>query len=281
MVTPFDQKGNIDFSKTEKLVNYLIANGSDALIVCGTTGESPTLTTEEKLAMFQFVVEKTDGRIPIIAGTGGNNTYASVELTKKATVLGVDGIMAVVPYYNRPSQDGLYAHFQEIAEATTLPVMLYNVPGRTSVNMTAETTIALSEIANITSVKEASENLEQIGEIIERTEDDFRVYSGDDSLTLPVMAIGGDGVVSVASHIIGNEMQTMIQAFKRGDVHQAAGLHRSLLPAMKSLFIAPNPTCVKVALQLKGLDVGSVRLPLVPPGVEQRQTIAAKLNELE
>ncbi|MED5043039.1 4-hydroxy-tetrahydrodipicolinate synthase, partial [Geobacillus stearothermophilus] len=238
MVTPFDRKGNLDLAKTTELVNYLLDNGTDALVVAGTTGESPTLTTEEKVALFRHVVSVVNGRVPVIAGTGTNNTRASIELTKRAEEAGVDAVMLVAPYYNKPNQEGLYQHFKAIAESTPLPVMLYNVPGRTSVNLAPETVIRLAAIPNIVAVKEAGGNLEAMAEIIERTPDDFQLYSGDDSLTLPVLAIGGAGVVSVASHIIGNEMQQMIRAFQAGDHQAAAALHRKWLPLMKGLFAA-------------------------------------------
>lgn len=264
MVTPFDSKGNIDFAKTTQLVNYLIENGTDSLVVAGTTGESPTLTTEEKLALFRHVVEVVNGRIPVIAGTGSNNTRASIELTKKAEEIGVDAVMIVAPYYNKPNQEGIYQHYKAIAESTSLPVMVYNIPGRSVVNISVETIVRLSEIPNIVAVKDASGNLDAMTEIIAKTRDDFMLYSGDDGLTLPVLAIGGKGVVSVASHIIGNEMKEMIEAFTRGDNKKAAAMHQQLLPIMKALFAAPSPVPVKTALQLKGLDVGSVRLPLVP-----------------
>ncbi|KPC99994.1 4-hydroxy-tetrahydrodipicolinate synthase [Geobacillus sp. BCO2] len=227
MVTPFDRKGNLDLAKTTELVNYLLDNGTDALVVAGTTGESPTLTTEEKIALFRHVVSVVNGRAPVIAGTGTNNTRASIELTKKAEEAGVDAVMLVAPYYNKPNQEGLYQHFKAIAESTSLPVMLYNVPGRTSVSLVPETVIRLSEVPNIVAVKEAGGNLDAMAEIIERTPDDFLLYSGDDSLTLPVLAIGGNGVVSVASHIIGNEMQEMIRSFLAGDHQKAAALHRN------------------------------------------------------
>lgn len=191
MVTPFDRKGNLDLPKTTELVNYLLDHGTDALVVAGTTGESPTLTTEEKLALFRHVVAVVNGRVPVIAGTGTNNTRASIELTKRAEEAGVDAVMLVSPYYNKPNQEGLYQHFKAIAESTSLPVMLYNVPGRTAVSLAPETVIRLAEIPNIVAVKEASGNLDAMAEIIERTPDDFLLYSGDDSLTLPVLAIGG------------------------------------------------------------------------------------------
>ena len=274
MVTPFDHKGHIDFPKTTQLINHLIDNGSDSLVVAGTTGESPTLSKEEKVALFQHVVKVVDKRIPVIAGTGSNNTYATIELTKKAEQLGVDAIMIVAPYYNKPSQEGLYQHFKAVAEATSLPVMVYNIPGRSSVNILPETVIRLAEIPNIAAVKEASGDLNAMTKIMAHTPDDFLLYSGDDGLTLPVLAIGGAGIVSVASHVIGNEMQAMIDAFVSGRTADAAKLHQQLLPIMQGLFTAPSPGPVKTALQLKGLDVGSVRLPLVPLTEQERTAVA-------
>jgi 4-hydroxy-tetrahydrodipicolinate synthase len=264
MVTPFDQYGEIDFNETTNLVNHLINNGSDGLVVAGTTGESPTLTAEEKLVLFRHVVKVVDGRASVIAGTGSNNTKASIEFTKKVEEIGVDGVMLVAPYYNKPNQKGLYEHFKAIASETSLPVMIYNIPGRTSVNMTAETIIELSKIKNIVSVKESSGDLDQMSEIIEHAEKGFTLYSGDDGLALPVLSIGGQGVISVASHVVGAEMKQMIEVFSAGNIQEAASLHRKLLPVMNELFKHPNPTPVKAALALEGIEVGSVRLPLVP-----------------
>ncbi|MEH7440899.1 4-hydroxy-tetrahydrodipicolinate synthase [Bacillus sp. JJ1122] len=274
MVTPFDHKGHIDFAKTTQLVNHLIDNGTDSLVIAGTTGESPTLSKEEKVALFQHVVKVVDKRIPVIAGTGSNNTYATIELTKKAEQLGVDAIMIVAPYYNKPNQEGLYQHFKAAAEATSLPVMVYNIPGRSVVNIHPETIIKLAEIPNIVAVKEASGDLNAMTKIIAETPDDFLLYSGDDGLTLPVLAIGGAGIVSVASHVIGNEMQAMVDAFLSGRNADAAKLHQRLLPTMQGLFAAPSPGPVKTALQLKGLDVGSVRLPMVPLTEQERSAVA-------
>lgn len=274
MVTPFDHKGHIDFAKTTQLVNHLIDNGTDSLVIAGTTGESPTLSKEEKIALFQHVVKVVDKRVPVIAGTGSNNTYATIELTKKAEQLGVDAIMIVAPYYNKPNQEGLYMHFKAAAEATTLPVMVYNIPGRSVVNILPETIIKLAEIPNIVAVKEASGDLNAMTKIIAETPDDFLLYSGDDGLTLPVLAIGGAGIVSVASHVIGNEMQAMVDAFLSGRIADAAKLHQRLLPIMQGLFAAPSPGPVKTALQLKGLDVGSVRLPMVPLTEQERNAVA-------
>ncbi|MFD1170246.1 4-hydroxy-tetrahydrodipicolinate synthase [Oceanobacillus caeni] len=273
MVTPFNQNGEIDYEATRTLVNHLIENGSDGLVVAGTTGESPTLTHKEKLDLFKFVMEVVEGRVPVIAGTGSNNTNASIELTKEATELGVNGIMLVVPYYNKPSQEGMYQHFRAIAESTKLPIMLYNIPGRSVVNMEPSTVIRLAQIENIVSIKEASGDLDNVSKIITDAPDNFSVYTGDDSMTLPTLSVGGAGVVSVASHVIGNEMQEMVTRFKDGDVAYAASLHRQLLPLMKALFTSPNPTPVKEALNHIGVQVGGVRLPLVPLNDTERAAL--------
>jgi len=278
MVTPFDHKGHIDFSKTTQLVNHLIENGTDSIVVAGTTGESPTLTKEEKIALFKHVVKVVDKRVPVIAGTGSNNTYASIELTKKAEELGVDAVMLVAPYYNKPNQEGLYQHFKTIAENTSLPVMIYNIPGRSVVNILPETVVRLSKISNIVAVKEASGDLNAMTTIIANTDEEFLLYCGDDGLTLPALAIGGAGIVSVASHVVGNEMQEMVQAFLNGENAKAAKIHQKLLPVMEGLFKAPSPAPVKTALQLKGMDVGSVRLPLVPLTEQERTTLAELLK---
>lgn len=279
MVTPFDSKGHIDFPKTEQLINYLIANGTESLVVSGTTGESPTLSKEEKIALFKHVVKIVDKRVPVIAGTGNYNTYESIELTKKAEQIGVDAIMLVAPYYNKPNQEGLYQHFKAVAECTGLPILLYNIPGRSVVNIEPETIIRLSKISNIVAVKEASGNLNNMTKIIANTSDDFELYTGDDGVTLPVLAIGGAGVISVASHVIGNEIQEMVTKFLQGDVNGASKLHQQLLPIMEGLFIAPNPVPVKTALQLKGLDVGPVRLPLVPLTEQERVELSKLLKK--
>ncbi|MCQ6279560.1 4-hydroxy-tetrahydrodipicolinate synthase [Bacillus sp. EB600] len=273
MVTPFDLNGEIDFNATRTLVNYLLANGTDGLVVSGTTGESPTLTVEEKVALFRCVVEVVGGRVPVIAGTGSNNTQASIHLTRLAEEAGVDGIMLVAPYYNKPSQEGMYQHFKAIAESTKLPIILYNIPGRSAVNMSVETIIRLSKIDNIVTVKEASGNLDAMAEIISKTPSDFTLYSGDDGLALPVLAIGGAGVISVASHVIGNELQDMINNFKNGNLQDAASAHRRLLPIIRALFAAPSPAPVKAALNMNGINVGGLRLPLIALNDEEKSTL--------
>lgn len=278
MVTPFDRNGDIDYDATKNLLEHLIANGTDAIVVAGTTGESPTLSTEEKVSLFKFVVKEAAGRIPIIAGTGSNNTRESIALTKEAESAGVDGIMLVSPYYNKPSQEGLYEHFKSIATSTKLPVMLYNIPGRTAVNIDVDTIVRLSEIDNIVCVKEASGDLDTMAEIISRTSDDFLLYSGDDSLTLPALAIGAVGVVSVSAHIVGNEMQKMIDTFKTGNVIEAGAIHRDLVPVFNAMFSAPSPSPLKAALNMKGIEVGNVRLPLVPLNEAQKNAVKAVLQ---
>lgn len=283
MVTPFDANLQIDWDQTEVLVNHLIEQQqTDSIIVCGTTGESPTLTDEEKLQLFNRVVQIAAGRCKVIAGTGSNDTAHSIELTQKAKEIGVDGILLVTPYYNRPNQDGLYAHFKAIAQSVQLPMMLYNIPSRSAVHLTAETTIRLAnDVPNIVATKESSGNIGEASKIINGTADNFRLYSGDDPLTLPILSIGGYGVVSVASHLIGKEIQQMISAYVSGQPEQAAALHGQLFSIFEGLFICPNPVTVKYALQYCGLNTGSVRLPLVPPNEEEREVIEACFAHLK
>ncbi|GGG11925.1 4-hydroxy-tetrahydrodipicolinate synthase [Paenibacillus abyssi] len=267
MVTPFDADGQIDWDTTGRLIDYLInEQQSDSLVVAGTTGESPTLSDEEKLELFRFTVKHVGGRCKVIAGTGSNNTAHSIHLTQAAEEAGVDGILLVAPYYNRPSQEGMYQHFYAIAQSTKLPVVLYNVPGRTGVNISVETTLRLAEVDNIVGTKDCAP-LDQLTQIISGAPEGFLVYSGDDSATLPLLAIGGHGIISVASHIIGKEMKLLIHSYLKGDVQQAAALYRQYHPIFKGLFECPhpvpNPVAVKYALGLRGFPVGGVRLPLV------------------
>lgn len=278
MVTPFDGRMAVDYKVAAELARKLVDEGSEGIVVAGTTGESPTLSSDEKLKLIEAVVEAVGDRAAVLAGTGNNNTADSVALTRKAEVVGVHGVMLVTPYYNKPPQDGLYEHFRTIAEATRLPVMLYNVPGRTSVNMLPETVIRLAEISNIVAVKEASGSLDQVTEIIRKAPAGFRVYSGDDSMTLPVMSVGGHGVVSVVAHVAGRKMRDMIDAFAGGDVARAAALHGEMFPLFKALFVTTNPIPVKRALALSGFDAGGYRLPLVPPSEKETETIRAGMQ---
>lgn len=277
MVTPFDEQGKIDWDQAANLIDYLVEEQkSDSLVVCGTTGESPTLTDEEKLELFSFAVKHAAGRCKIIAGTGSNNTAHSIHLTKQAEEQGADGILLVAPYYNKPNQEGLYQHFKAIAEATTLPVMLYNVPSRTAVSLTTETTLRLAQITNIVATKECA-SLDQVASVVTAAPSHFRVYSGDDSCALPAIAVGAYGIVSVASHLAGRSIQDMIHCYLEGKVEEAGKLHRKLLPLFKGLFECPNPVAVKYALNEIGHPVGSVRLPLVPPNEQEAARIRGLL----
>ncbi len=263
MVTPFDEQGAVNYRAAANLARYLVEQGSTGVVVSGTTGESPTLSREEKLRLFSTVAGAVEGKAAVIAGTGGNNTAGSLSLTREAAREGVDAILLVTPYYNKPTQEGLYRHFRTVAAATDLPVMLYNVPGRTGVNMTAETVLRLTEVENIVALKEAGGDLEQAAEICAGAPEGFRVYSGDDALTLPMLSVGAAGVVSVASHLVGPQIGAMIDLFMRGRVREAARLHLTLLPLFRGLFMAANPIPVKAALNIIGIDAGSPRLPLV------------------
>lgn len=263
MITPFDTEGRVDYAIAEKLAIHLADNGSDTLVVCGTTGESPTLSWDEEFELFRVIQSAVAGKAKVMAGTGSNSTQEAIAATQKAQALGLDGSLQVVPYYNKPPQDGLYQHFRAIAEAAPdLPIMLYNVPGRTSQNLLPETVARLAEISNIVAIKEASGNLDQVSQVRRLTPPEFLIYSGDDSLTLPILAVGGFGVVSVASHVVGNQLQQMIQAFERGNTTVARDLHIQLLPLCKALFLTTNPILVKAAMRLMGWEVGSCRLPL-------------------
>lgn len=280
MVTPFNEQGEVNYQAAKNLAVKLVENGSDGLVIAGTTGESPTLTTEEKLTLFSTVVEAVGGRATVIAGTGTNNTQATVELTKAAERTGIDGVLLVAPYYNKPPQEGLYQHFKKVAEATTLPLMIYNIPGRTGVNITPATMRRLAEIDNIVALKEAAGDINQAAEMVRVLPKDFLVYSGDDSMTLPMLSVGATGVVSVASHLVGRRMKSMIEAFNQGDVSKATELHRELLPLFKVLFITTNPIMVKAALNLLGIPVGATRLPLVEPGPQELEQLKEVLQQL-
>jgi len=263
MVTPFDENGKLDLNKAKILAEHLVNNGSDGIVVAGTTGESPTLSDQEKLDLFSAVKQAVGDRAKIIAGTGSNNTAKTAELTAAASQINVDGIMLVTPYYNKPSQEGLFRHFQTVAAATDKPIILYNVPGRTITNLLPATVSKLAEIENIVAIKEASGNLDQISELQNCIPEIFSIYCGDDSLTLPMLTLGAEGVISVASHIVGNQMQAMIKAFTTGQLKLATEIHLKLFPLIKVLFITTNPVPVKAALNLQGFQVGSPRLPLI------------------
>lgn len=277
MATPFDRDGGLDVAQAARLARALLDSGSDGLVVAGTTGESPTLTLKEKWRLFATVKQAVGGRGAIIAGTGNYSTTESIELTQEAERIGVDGVLLVVPYYNKPTQEGLFRHFETIARSTSLPCMLYNVPSRTGTNMTADTVIRLSHIPNIIGIKEASGDLAQSARIIENTHESFRVWSGNDEDTLPLLALGGYGVVSVASHLVGAQIQEMIASFVGGDTAKAAAIHRRLLPLVKALFLVGNPIPLKYALNQLGFPAGSPRLPLCEPDEAIAEQIRAAL----
>ncbi|WP_347490890.1 4-hydroxy-tetrahydrodipicolinate synthase [Desulfoscipio sp. XC116] len=279
MVTPLKKDLTIDFDQVKKLARHLVQSGSDGLVVSGTTGESPTLTKEEKVELFRVVVEEVGGDAVVIAGTGSNNTSASIELTQAAEKVGVDAVMLVGPYYNKPSQEGLYQHFSTIAQSTNLPVILYNVPGRTAVNILSQTVVRLSAIDNIVAIKEASGNLDQVSELRRSLPDHFAIYCGDDSLTLPILSLGGRGVISVASHIIGQRIQEMVNAYTSGNVTMATKIHCSIFPVFKGMFVTSNPVPVKAALNMLGWQVGPPRLPLVEASQEEKEAIKKVLSD--
>ncbi|OCR02778.1 4-hydroxy-tetrahydrodipicolinate synthase [Oscillatoriales cyanobacterium USR001] len=281
MITPFKADGSVNYTVAEKLAVHLADRGSDSLVICGTTGESPTLTWEEEYELFKVVQKAVAGKAKVIAGTGSNCTNEAIAATEKAAKLGLDGSLQVVPYYNKPPQEGLYRHFQAIASAAPeLPIMLYNVPGRTGSNLLPETVAQLAEIPNIVAIKEASGNLDQASQIRHITPPEFGIYSGDDSLTLPMLAIGSVGVVSVASHLVGEKLQQMIQAFETGQVQLATQIHLQLFDLFKTLFLTANPIPVKAALKLQGWEVGSTRLPLCDPPDEIVQKLKDELMKL-
>ncbi|HHY18435.1 MAG TPA: 4-hydroxy-tetrahydrodipicolinate synthase [Firmicutes bacterium] len=268
MVTPFNEDGSVDYEGAKKLAKYLVANGSDALVVSGTTGEAPTLTSEEKLQLFSEIKDTVD--VPVIAGSSSNDTVSSIEFSKEAAKI-ADGLLLVVPYYNKPTQEGLYLHFASIAKEVDKPCILYNVPGRTGKNLEVETVERLAELPNIVGVKEAGGDLGQAARIVSSCPR-LRIYSGDDALTLPMCAVGGYGVISVASHIVGSSMQRMLNFFESGNVERAAKLHRELLPIFEGLFITSNPIPVKYLLYHLGIIDNLVyRLPLTPPNAKEKE----------
>jgi 4-hydroxy-tetrahydrodipicolinate synthase len=279
MVTPFEKDFSVNFDLAGKLARYLVQSGSDGLVVSGTTGESPTLSSEEKIELFRVIVEEVGGEATVIAGTGSYDTAGSVNLTRAAERVGVDGLLLVAPYYNKPSQEGLYQHYKAVAKSTNLPVMLYNIPGRTGVNVLPETVARLAEIDNIVALKEAAGSMDQVSELRRLLPDNFAIYSGDDSLTLPMMALGAKGVVSVAAHVVGPRLKEMVNAFLAGNFTLATQIHQELFPVFKGLFITTNPVPVKAALNLLGWQVGIPRLPLVKATVAEKESIKRMLSE--
>ena len=280
MVTPFTPDLEIDYGTSVRLAQSLSAQGADGILVSGTTGESPTLTPEEKIRLVSEVRSALPRNVMVWAGTSSYNTKDSVELTRRAEDAGADGILAVTPYYNKPSQEGLYRHFKAISESTSLPIMLYNVPGRTSVNILPETVLRLAELKNVKAIKEASGNLDQVSMILRGCPESFFVYSGDDSLTLPILSLGGSGIVSVAGHLVAQDLKNMIQCFGKGEVKEAWSIHHRLFELFKVLFITTNPVPVKTALEMVGVPVGGFRLPLCGPSEKELKAIREVLVKM-
>jgi len=263
MVTPFDKQGEVDYGQAQRLARSLLASGSDGVVVTGTTGEAPTLTHNEKVKMYRAVKEAVGSDGHVLAGTSTYDTRESVETSRAAQQAGVDGLLLTVPYYNKPTQEGLFRHFEAIATSVDLPCVLYNIPGRTGVNMAPETIVRAAGVPNIVGVKEASGNLDAVSFIVEEAGPEFHVWSGDDQVTLPLLSVGGYGVICVCSHLVGRQMKGMIEAYVAGRVGEAAATHRRLLPLMTALMtVASNPIPVKHALNKLGFEVGGLRLPL-------------------
>jgi len=271
----------VDYQQAKRLANALLDSGSDGVIVSGTTGESPTLSTEEKLRLFAEVKSAVGDRGAVVAGTGNYSTSESIELSREAEEAGVDGLLLVVPYYNKPPQEGIYQHFKAIAGKTNLPCIVYNIIGRTGVNMTDETTIRLSKIDNIIGTKEASGDMNQIARIIDGANPGFKVWSGDDNQTFLIMSMGGYGVVSVLSHLVGNQIKHMMGLVLEGDIEGAAAEHRRLLPIFLGMFTESNPIPVKYAVNQVGLRVGNPRLPMIPPSEKAMAHVDKLLEEFD
>lgn len=280
LVTPFRKDLSLDEEATRRLVRRQIAAGINFLVPCGTTGESPTLSHEEHLRVVAIALEEAKGKVPVLAGAGGYNTHHAIEMARECERIGADGILSVTPYYNKPTQEGLYHHFKAIAESISLPIILYNVPPRTNVNIDPATVRRLSEIENIIGVKEASGNISQITQVIQQVPEEFLVLSGDDALTLPVAAMGGRGIISVASNVIPAEMTQLAQLCLAGNFAEARAMQRKWLPLLEVNFIETNPTPVKAAMAEMGLLEPVFRLPLVPPRTENLAKIRTVLESL-
>lgn len=280
MITPFDKDLCIDFAALERLINHLIETGTDSILVAGTTGETPTLTNQEETELFKFVNKTVAGRVKIIMGAGSNSTASAKEYSRKAQELGAEAILSVVPYYNKPSQKGMYAHFSAIAKSVDLPIILYNIPGRTGVNMMPSTVAKLAnDFKNIVALKQSNSDLDLISDIKGLVPDDFVIYCGDDSLTLPMLSLGAYGVISVASHIAGRKIKNMVTEFKKGNVSEALKLHLELYPLFRKIFMAPNPVPIKAALANLGIIEEFVREPLVVLDENEKKELFAVTNK--
>ncbi len=281
MVTPFDEKGAVNYEQAKKLALALLESGSDGVVVAATTGESPTLVREEEARLFTEVKSALGGRGTIIAYTGSNSTAEAVSATKAAEKIGVDGCLSVVPYYNKPTQEGIYQHFKTIAENTSLPIIMYNIPGRVVIKMTVETIVRLSRIDNIVGVKEASGDMGLVAHTLNNASKDFRIWSGNDNDTFAIMALGGYGTIGVTTHLVGRQIKQMMNYILNSKIAEAAAIHRHLLPLVDVLFIEPNPAPLKYALNHLGFNVGRPRLPLVEAGEKSAAQIIETLKKYQ
>ncbi|MBP3821015.1 4-hydroxy-tetrahydrodipicolinate synthase [bacterium] len=282
MVTPMNKSYAIDYDNVEKLAKYLVESGTDSILIAGTTGESPTLNNDEERELFSTVRRATSGKAKLILSAGSNCTKTAVEYSKNAQKEEADGILSVVPYYNKPNQRGLIEHFSEIAKSTTLPIILYNIPSRTGISIEPSTVAYLaSKFENIVAIKQSCADLDKVTEMRMLCPDDFAIYSGDDSLTLPMLAVGANGVISVASHLFGAEIKSMIRNFKAGDVLASRNMHKKLYPVFKDLFMAPNPVPVKTALEYKGLIENYVRKPLAPLSEDEKIKLFKTIDQVK
>jgi len=279
MVTPFKENGEVDYEQAKKLASALIDSGCDGVVVAATTGEAPTLTWEEELRLFKEVKSAVGDRATIVAYTGSNSTAEAVEATEGAEKIGVDACLSVVPYYNRPTQEGIYQHFKTIAEATSLPIIMYNIPSRVVVNMTPETIVRLSQIDNIVGVKEANGDMAHVAQVISNAREGFNIWSGNDNDTFLIMTLGGYGTIGVVTHLVGKQVRKMMELVLDNNVEEAAAIHRHLVPLVNVLFIQPNPGPVKYALNHIGMQVGAPRLPLLPPDEKAGATIIETLKK--
>ena len=279
IVTPFDNNSNVNYAKLKELIEFQILNGIKAIVVCGTTGESSTLTNEERKEVIRYAVQIVNKRVPVIAGTGTNNTAYSIELSKYAEKVNVDGLLLVTPYYNKCTQEGLYLHFSEIAKSVDLPVILYNVPSRTSVNIAVDTVVRLSKVPNIVGIKEASGDLSQIAEILSKVDENFSIYSGNDDQILPILSLGGKGVISVLSNILPKEANDLCELYFKNNTEHAKVLQLKYLKLIKSLFIEVNPIPIKECMNILGYNVGGTRLPLSKMSENNIQILKDTLKE--
>jgi 4-hydroxy-tetrahydrodipicolinate synthase len=280
MVTPFKANGDVDYAETKKLAKALLASGNDGLVLAATTGEAPTLSWDEEMRIFTEVKSAVGDKPTLIAYTGSNSTREAVENTEKAEKIGVDACLSVVPYYNKPDQEGIYRHFRAVAECTSLPILMYNIPGRVVVNMTPDTIVRLSQIKNIVGVKEANGDMGHVAQVINNVREGFLVWSGNDNDTFPIMAMGGYGVIGVTTHLCGKQYKKMIDLIVADKIQEAAAIHRTLVPLVNAMFSFPSPAPIKYALNLLGFKVGEPRLPLVPVDETRNKAVADNIKKL-